>query len=98
MTCGPDADCDIYLDRVNVRIIQIVVPVVVGLFIIFLILVITFKKVLKFSICASICLALGCISIVLIPFVIYFIFKEKKKNVTESENLKEGYFFLILNY
>lgn len=89
MRCGPDADCAIYLDSVNVGITQIVVPVVVGLFLIFLILVITFKIVFKFSICASICLSLGCISIVLIPFVIYFICKEKK-NVTEIESLKDG--------
>lgn len=89
MRCGPEADCAIYLDSVNTNITIIAVCVIVVLLIIFLILFVTFKKVFKFSNSASACLSLGCMSILFIPWVIYFICKEKKDE-TANEKLKEG--------
>jgi hypothetical protein len=89
MSCGPQMDCAIYLDKLNNMTISIVVPVVIGFFVIFAILLFTFLKIYKIPLFTSICLSLGCLSIILIPWVIYFVYK-KNKNVTSNEkNLKE---------
>ena len=78
MSCGPAADCAIYLSSFETGTTIIIACVIVFFFLILLILAITFNKVFKFSICASVCLSLGCMTIILIPCVIYFTIKEGK--------------------
>ena len=89
MLCGAAADCAIYLEKSKETslIVSIVVPI--GLLIIFLILFITFKKVYKISTGKSICFALGCLTIVLIPCVAYFVY-QGSKNESTNEKQKEG--------
>lgn len=89
MLCGDPADCAIYLEesRKPTLLAGIVIPV--GLLIIFIVLFISFRKVYKLSVGQSICLAFGCLTIVLIPFVAYYVYKESKDNVNNKS--KEGY-------
>ena len=89
MSCGPTADCIIYLESSKTGITLIIILVVVVLFIVFVLLFLLFKKVFKFSVCSAICLSFGCISVILIPWIIFFVSKERK-NVTSDDKLKEG--------
>ena len=94
MSCGPEADCLIYLDSSKKGMTIIIICVVVIFFMIFIILFLIFKKFFKFSNSAATCLSLGCISIILIPCIIFFVFKERK-NVTCTDKSKEAYLFLF---
>lgn len=90
MSCGPAADCAIYLDALETNTLIIAVCVAVVFLIIFAILFITFKKIYKFSISASTCLALGCMTIFLIPCVIWFVCKERKNVTSDNNKSKDG--------
>lgn len=89
MVCGVAQDCAVYLEKSKEAglIIAIIVPV--SLFIIFLILFITFKKVYNISTGKSMCYALGCLTIILIPLIAYLIYK-RKENATSNPKQKDG--------
>lgn len=89
MSCGPQTDCAIYSESVRILTISIAVPIVVGLFIIFLILFFTFLKVYKLSCCLSTGLSLACFIIILIPLVIYLVYIQNKSVTSKEKNLKE---------
>ena len=88
LSCGPEVDCLIYLENSKSESIIIGIVVSFGLLIILIILFVTFLKVFKFSISASFCLSIGCMSVILIPWVVYFVHKERK-NVTCKNKSKE---------
>lgn len=89
MVCGLASDCAVYLEksREPSLIIGIVVPF--SLLIIFLILFIIFRKGYNVPTGKSMLYALLCLTIVLIPFIAYWIYKNKE-NVTTSKKQREG--------
>lgn len=89
MSCGISTDCAIYLESLNTNRLVIAVCIVVILLVIFFILLIVFKKVFEFSYYTSLCLTLGSMSIILIPYVVYYIIKEKK-NCNGKDKSKDG--------
>ena len=89
MTCGAADDCTIYLDASKIPYLLTAIIIPIGIFVIFIILLITFLKVYKLSIGLSFCFALGCLTIVLIPCVAYFVYKESKDE-NKNDKSKEG--------
>ena len=87
MSCGEPADCLIYLDESKKPSLLAAIIIPIGLVLIFILLFITFLKVYKISTGRSICFSLGCMTIVLIPCVAYFVYKESKCG---DEKSKEG--------
>lgn len=78
MECGATDQCVLYLDesRKPTLLAGIIIPV--ALLIIFIILFIVFLKCYKLPAGQSICFSLGCLTIVLIPCVAYFVYQEGK--------------------
>ena len=88
MTCGLKANCVLYLDESKLPTLLAGIIIPLALLIIFIILFITFTKVYKLPTGQSICFSLGCFTIILIPFVAYFVYKSGTKGT--EENVKEG--------
>ena len=89
MICGAANECLIYLDESKKPNLISAIIIPIALFIIFIVLIITFYKVYKLSIGLSICYSFCCLTILLIPFIAYCVYKEYK-NKKENENIKEG--------
>lgn len=91
MLCGPADRCALYLEESKFPglIMGIIIPVV--LFIIFVVLFLTFKKNYKMKTCRSVCFALCVLTIILIPYVIYWMYKNGVCDCDEKDNkAKEG--------
>lgn len=85
MRCGAANDCKTYKDYSNMGgvIAAIVVPISVTIILVFLTLL--FNKKWKYTCCTSFVMALGCIFIIPLPFIIYCICK-KDCSVTAEKN------------
>ena len=84
--CGLQADCALYLDESKKPTLLAGIIIPVGLLIIFIILFITFTKVYKLPTGQSICFSLGCLTLVLIPCVAYFVYQEGKNGNTNKKS------------
>lgn len=85
MSCGPAADCAIYQDSLNTGRLIISVCIVVILLVIFFIFCLIYVKIFKFGKGTSVCLALGSMTVILIPLVVYWILQERKNRANSKK-------------
>lgn len=88
MRCGLAADCQVYLDysKIPGMVAAIVVPI--GVFLLLTALFIYLHRFRKYSCCSAFCMCLGCLFVITIPIVAYYIFCKKQESVT-PEKIKE---------
>jgi len=86
MRCGAIADCKVYSDysKVPGMIAAIVVPI--GVFILLAALFYYLLKHRKYSCSTAFCMCLGCIFVITIPIVLYYLLFKKENSVTPKNN------------
>lgn len=89
MRCGLAADCKVYSDysKVPGMVAAIVIPI--GVFILLVAFCFYLVKYRKYSFAKSFCMCFGCLCVVAIPFVLYYLFCKKNDNGDSSKNNKE---------
>lgn len=89
MRCGLAADCQVYLDysRIPGTIVAIVVPIAV--FILLTALFVFLFMYRKYSFCSAFCMCFGCLIVVTIPVVVYYLFCRKQKDSVTPQKNKE---------
>ena len=89
MRCGLAADCQVYLDysKIPGMVVAIVVPI--GVFILLTALFIYLNRFKKYSCCSAFCMCLGCLLVITIPVVIYYLLCKKQKDSVTPDKGKE---------
>jgi len=90
MVCGSADNCQVYSNYAKIPGVVAAIVVPIGVFILLVAFCIYLVKYQKYTLCGAVCMCFGCLFIVTIPLVLYYLFCKKNDSVTpKNSNNKE---------